>query len=194
MKSSRPYRLYLSQARLLSPVAQLGAAQRGEAQGCYPRQLSDLEATSAPVQLPRIEKLKVVRGDRLDYQRTLVDLILSVLASEVYFINGTRLNTLLSSYHLSFSEEEVLDEGRNHNQLLHIVVKCGNYMIARVLIDNKSSLNVMPKTTLDKLHYPSTVLRNSQVVVRAFDGSKREVMGEITPPIRIGPTTFDITF
>ncbi|RDY05275.1 hypothetical protein CR513_10914, partial [Mucuna pruriens] len=67
-------------------------------------------------------------------------------------------------------------------------------MIARVLIDNGSSLNVMPKTTLDKLYSTGSQLRTSAVMVKAFDGSKREVMGEITLPIRIGPTTFDITF
>ncbi|RDX81449.1 hypothetical protein CR513_37867, partial [Mucuna pruriens] len=74
------------------------------------------------------------------------------------------------------------------------LVKCGNYMIASVLIDNGSSLNVMPKTTLDKLYSPSAILRNSLVAIKAFDDSKREVMGEITLSIRIGPTTFDITF
>ncbi|RDX93003.1 hypothetical protein CR513_24782, partial [Mucuna pruriens] len=67
-------------------------------------------------------------------------------------------------------------------------------MIARVLIDNGSSLNVMPKATLDKLYCLGTTLKNSPVVVRAFDRSKREVMGEITLPICIGPTIFDITF
>ncbi|RDX89189.1 hypothetical protein CR513_29124, partial [Mucuna pruriens] len=47
------------------------------------------------------------------------------------------------------------------NQPLHIAVKCGNYMIARVLIDNGSSLNVMPKTTLDKLYTLGAILKNS---------------------------------
>ncbi|RDX85198.1 hypothetical protein CR513_33634, partial [Mucuna pruriens] len=74
------------------------------------------------------------------------------------------------------------------------MVKCGNYMIARVLIDNGSSLNVMPKATLDKLYGLDATLKNSPIVVRAFDGSKREVMGKITLPIRIGPIIFDITF
>ncbi|RDX78980.1 hypothetical protein CR513_40661, partial [Mucuna pruriens] len=81
-----------------------------------------------------------------------------------------------------------------HNQPLHIAVKCGNFMIAWVLIDNGSSLNVMPKATLDKLYCLTATLKNSAIVVWAFDGSKREVMGEITLPIRIGPTTFDIMF
>ncbi|RDX77592.1 hypothetical protein CR513_42243, partial [Mucuna pruriens] len=53
-------------------------------------------------------------------------------------------------------------------------------MIARVLIDIGSSLNVMPKATLDKLYLPNAVLKNSPNVVRAFYSSKREVIGKIT--------------
>ncbi|RDX74819.1 hypothetical protein CR513_45378, partial [Mucuna pruriens] len=60
-------------------------------------------------------------------------------------------------------------------------------MIAKVLIDNRSLLNIMPKAMLDKLYLPSATLKNNLVVVRAFDGSKREVMGEITLPTCIGP-------
>ncbi|RDX67112.1 hypothetical protein CR513_54043, partial [Mucuna pruriens] len=104
------------------------------------------------------------------------------------------INNITTSHHLSFFKDEVLAKGRSHNQPLHIAVKCGNYMIARVLIDNGSSLNVMLKTTLDKLYSMGSTLKTSSVVVRAFDGSKREVMGEITLPIHIRPTTFDITF
>ncbi|RDY14743.1 hypothetical protein CR513_00146, partial [Mucuna pruriens] len=67
-------------------------------------------------------------------------------------------------------------------------------MIARVLIDNGSSLNVLPKATLDKLASIDAQLKASPVVVRAFDGSKREVMGEISLPILIGPALFNINF
>ncbi|RDX67654.1 hypothetical protein CR513_53435, partial [Mucuna pruriens] len=107
---------------------------------------------------------------------------------------GGIINNTMTSRHLSLSEDEVPTEGRSHNQPLHIIVKCGNYMIARMLIDNGSSLNVMPKVTLDKLYSIESTLRTSYVVVRAFDRSKRDVMGDITLPIRIQPTTFDITF
>ncbi|RDX74723.1 hypothetical protein CR513_45486, partial [Mucuna pruriens] len=104
------------------------------------------------------------------------------------------INNITASCHLSFSEDETPAEGRSHNQPLHIAVTCGNYMIVRVLIDNGSSLNVMPKAMLDKLYSTGSTLKISSVVVKAFDGSKPEVMGEITLPVRIGPTTFDITF
>ncbi|RDX89641.1 hypothetical protein CR513_28605, partial [Mucuna pruriens] len=91
------------------------------------------------------------------------------------------INNITTSCHLSFSEEEVpIEVWKLHD--------------SEVLKDNGSSLNVMLKTMLDKLYSPGIILRNSPVVVRAFDGSKREVMGEITLPICIGPTTFDITF
>ncbi|RDY01797.1 Retrovirus-related Pol polyprotein, partial [Mucuna pruriens] len=102
MKSSWPDWLHLGQAKLLGP-----AAQRGVAQWCYPCQLSSLEATSAPAQLPRhswsslvgIEKQKVIRRDRLDYLHTLVDLILSVLTSggePSSFFHGIVLGHLIS--------------------------------------------------------------------------------------------------
>ncbi|RDX74649.1 hypothetical protein CR513_45579, partial [Mucuna pruriens] len=72
---------------------------------------------------------------------------------------GGIINNISTSRHLSFSKDEVSTEGRNHNQPLHIAVKCNNYMIAMVLIDNGSSLN-------------DITLKNSPVVVKAFDGSK----------------------
>ncbi|RDY05867.1 hypothetical protein CR513_10238, partial [Mucuna pruriens] len=89
---------------------------------------------------------------------------------------GVIINNISTSHHLSFSEDEVPSEGRSHNQPFHIAVKCGNYMIARVLIDNGSSFNVMPKATLDKLYCSDAALKNSLVVVRAFDGSKQETL------------------
>ncbi|RDY00988.1 hypothetical protein CR513_15743, partial [Mucuna pruriens] len=67
---------------------------------------------------------------------------------------------------LTFLEEEVPAEGRRHNRPLHIFFKCGAYMITRVLIDNGSSLNVLPKATLDKLGSINSQLRASLVVVR----------------------------
>ncbi|RDX64793.1 hypothetical protein CR513_56604, partial [Mucuna pruriens] len=106
---------------------------------------------------------------------------------------GAIINNIIAGSCLSFLEEEVPAIERGHNQPLHISVKHEDYMITRVLIDNGFSLNVLLKTMLDRLCSTSSQLRTSFVIVRAFDGSKREVMGEITLPIRIGPITFNIT-
>jgi len=65
---------------------------------------------------------------------------------------------------------------------------------AKVLIDNGSSLNVMPKSTLEKFPFNASHLRPSFMVVRAFDGSRREVRGEIDLPVQMGPHTCQVTF
>lgn len=85
-------------------------------------------------------------------------------------------------------------DGTGHTKALHISVKCKDHVVARVLIDNGSSLNVMPRSTLAKLPVDTSHMRPSTMIVRAFDGTRREVIGDIEIPIQIGPYTFDILF
>ncbi|XP_031392921.1 uncharacterized protein LOC116204775 [Punica granatum] len=44
---------------------------------------------------------------------------------------------------ISFSDDELQSEGWSHSRALHIVCKCNNYIIGRVMIDNGSALNVL---------------------------------------------------
>ena len=55
-----------------------------------------------------------------------------------------------------------------------------------MLIDNGSSLIVMPKVTLEKLSRAKFPMKPSTMIVRAFDGNKREVMGEVELPVQVG--------
>jgi hypothetical protein len=52
----------------------------------------------------------------------------------------------------------------------------------------------MSKFTLDKLAYCGAPLRPSALIVKAFDGSRKSVIGEIDLPISVGPYEFQITF
>jgi len=61
-----------------------------------------------------------------------------------------------------------------------------NHFISRMLVHNGSSLNVMPKTTLNKLHGEGIHRCPITMVVRAFDDSKREVIGEVELPVQVG--------
>ena len=63
-----------------------------------------------------------------------------------------------------------------------------------VLVDNGSSLNVLPNSTLSKLSYQGAPMRFSGVVVKAFDGSSKTVIGEVDLPIKISMCLFHITF
>ena len=107
---------------------------------------------------------------------------------------GGIVNNITDNNYLTFAEEEIPAEGRGHNKALHMSVKCMEHIMDKVLIDNGSSLNVMPKSTLEKLPFNASHLRPSSMVVRAFDGSRREVRGEIDLPVQIGPHTCQVTF
>ncbi len=66
--------------------------------------------------------------------------------------------------------------------------------MARVLIDNGSALNVCPLITVLKLGLDKSDRSPSSIVIRAFDGSARAVIGEVDLPVEIGPHTFEMTF
>ncbi|RDY09654.1 hypothetical protein CR513_05946, partial [Mucuna pruriens] len=89
---------------------------------------------------------------------------------------GGIIDNIIANNFLTFLDEEIKDdeilvEGKRHNKDLHILVKCLDHIVARVLIDNKYPLNVMPKSTLDQLSYDETYMKPSSMIVRAFDGS-----------------------
>ncbi|KAI5404630.1 hypothetical protein KIW84_051693 [Lathyrus oleraceus] len=95
---------------------------------------------------------------------------------------------------LGFSDADLTPAGKNHNRALHISIECKGITLAHVLIDNGSSLNVLPKVVLDKLDCKSIELKPSDTVVRAYDGAKSVVHGEVVLPIKIGPQVFNTTF
>ena len=59
------------------------------------------------------------------------------------------------------------------------MTKVKDCTLPKVLIDNGSSLNVMPLSTLMRLLVDRSYMKHTKTVVRAFDGSRREVIGEI---------------
>lgn len=95
---------------------------------------------------------------------------------------------------LRFSNDELPPDGHAHNKDLHISVKCQDSLLSRVLVDTGSSLNVMHKNTLGKMNNVRTSMKASTLVVKAFDDSKRMVIGEVDLPVTVGPHTFMVTF
>lgn len=95
---------------------------------------------------------------------------------------------------LIFSDEEFPEKGRNHNLALHISMNCQEDALSNVPVDTDYSLNVMLKSTLPKLAYQGAPMRFNEVVVKAFDGSRKTVIREVDLPIKIGLCLFQITF
>ncbi|KAI5410284.1 hypothetical protein KIW84_055689 [Lathyrus oleraceus] len=88
---------------------------------------------------------------------------------------------------VGFTNLDLPPEGQDHNKALHITMECKGAVLSHVLVDTGSSLNVLPRQILKKIDVEGFMLTPSDLIVRAFDGSKRFVCGEVTLPVKIGP-------
>ncbi|XP_075083483.1 uncharacterized protein LOC142167224 [Nicotiana tabacum] len=81
-----------------------------------------------------------------------------------------------------------------HNKALHITIKCGDKVVYRVLVDGGSGVNISLLSTLRELGIHLRHVRDSHVRVRAFDGSQKDVIGEIYLALQIRPVEFPKLF
>ncbi|GKU89512.1 hypothetical protein SLEP1_g3641 [Rubroshorea leprosula] len=107
---------------------------------------------------------------------------------------GTMVGAILAPNYINFTDDEILDEGNGHTKALHISVQCKMMNVPHVLIDNGLALNVIPMTVLKQLKVDESHINRCNIVVHAFDGTKRNVIGKIELPMEIGPVTFDVDF
>ncbi|KAK5785311.1 hypothetical protein PVK06_039883 [Gossypium arboreum] len=104
------------------------------------------------------------------------------------------VNNLNTDNFISFNDDEIPPNGRGSVKAPHIATRCKGYIIPNVLIDNGSALNVMPLTTLSRIPMDLSYLSLCYFTVRAFDGTRREVMGKIEIPLEVGPYIYDVEF
>ncbi|MCL7051591.1 hypothetical protein MKW94_001443 [Papaver nudicaule] len=98
---------------------------------------------------------------------------------------------------LTFSDEDLPTEGKEHNRALHITVGCEGFYVPHVLIDNGSGVNICTLAKAKKIgiREEEICFRSDTVrTVRGFDNEKRSVMGEFTTTIVIGPAHTRTTF
>ncbi|XP_050887601.1 uncharacterized protein LOC127092752 [Lathyrus oleraceus] len=76
----------------------------------------------------------------------------------------TVVSSVNASHGLGFTDLDLTMDGRNHNKALHILME----------------------------YCEGLILRPTDLVVRAFDGSKRAVFGEVELPIKIGLEVFKV--
>ncbi|RVW71176.1 Transposon Ty3-G Gag-Pol polyprotein [Vitis vinifera] len=93
-----------------------------------------------------------------------------------------------------FSDDDLPPEGSGHMRPLYISVGCSGRRVPSVLLDNGSALNVCPLATAIALGYAPSDFGPSTQTVRAYDSTRREVMGTLEIELLIGPTTFITIF
>ncbi|RVW58619.1 hypothetical protein CK203_111739 [Vitis vinifera] len=93
-----------------------------------------------------------------------------------------------------FSDDDLPPEGSDHTRPLYISVGCSGHRVPSVLLDNGSALNVCPLATAIVLGYAPSDFGPSTQIVRAYDSTRREVMGTLEIELLIGPATFVTVF
>ncbi|XP_070013639.1 uncharacterized protein [Nicotiana sylvestris] len=101
---------------------------------------------------------------------------------------------VLESHKITFHEDELSPEGLGHNKALHITAQYEDYFITRILINGGSNLNICPLVTLKKLGKGLHEIKDGAINIKAFDGSQRSTIGDISICLQKGPIWFDIDF
>ena len=102
--------------------------------------------------------------------------------------------TVLATNQISFIDDELPPKGREHTLPMHIMVKCEDMIVSRVLIDNGSTMNVFLMSTIERLNVDTSLIRPTTMIIRAFDGTLREVQSKIELTIGVGLKFFMVIF
>nr|XP_016443204.1 PREDICTED: uncharacterized protein LOC107768594 [Nicotiana tabacum] len=95
---------------------------------------------------------------------------------------------------ITFSDDELPLEGTEHNRAFYLTVKCEDSVVTRVLVDNGSSANIFPLSTLHKLKIDAERIHKNNICVLGFDGGGKDSVGNIVLELTIGPVEFTMEF
>ncbi|XP_075080367.1 uncharacterized protein LOC142165881 [Nicotiana tabacum] len=68
------------------------------------------------------------------------------------------------------------------------------YYVKRVMLDGGSGVDICPLSTLQRMKIDTERIRPNNICVCAFDGIKRDTIGDIDLILTIGPIDFKVTF
>ena len=71
------------------------------------------------------------------------------------------VSMVLATNQISFTDDELPPEGREHTLPIHIMVKCEDIIVSRVLIDNGLALNVCLMSTIERLNVDTSLIHST---------------------------------
>ncbi|XP_070002762.1 uncharacterized protein [Nicotiana sylvestris] len=74
-------------------------------------------------------------------------------------------NKIFESNRITFFDDDLPLEGMEHNQVLYLTVKCDESIVTRVLVDNGSSANICPLSTLNKLKVDDERIHKNSICI-----------------------------
>ncbi|XP_073314718.1 uncharacterized protein [Primulina huaijiensis] len=87
---------------------------------------------------------------------------------------------------ISFGPEDLRGVVTPHNDALVVTATVANYDVARIFIDNGSSVNILFKSTLDQMKVEGFEFEQSSTPLYGFAGHVIPPLGQIVPPLSLG--------
>ena len=130
------------------------------------------------------------------HRQNLVDLLSQI---QVFTTQTSQdLNAMIGSINreltISYFDKDLTKKGKYHNDPLHITIDAMGKRILMVLVDDGSALNVCLLKTASCLGLSIEDFVPTDQHVRAYDNSRREVLGTITLELTIGPMVKKVDF
>ena len=117
-------------------------------------------------QLAKISMLSLLLNSEVHRNALLKVLNEAYVPSDVPVDKLDRLvNNIMADNYISFIDNEIPLGGKGSYKALHITTHCKGRILPKVLIDNRSALNVMPMTTLSKLPVDQSNIKSSHTIV-----------------------------
>ncbi|KAA0056790.1 ty3-gypsy retrotransposon protein [Cucumis melo var. makuwa] len=115
----------------------------------------------------------------------LINALLNLAASSSSAPTATYENTPYCMS-IDFSDEDLLLGSKLHNRPLYVSRCVREQRVDRILIDNGSAVNIMPKSTMRQLGILMDELSNSKLVIQGFNQGSQRVIGMIRLELIIG--------
>ncbi|KAA0039557.1 uncharacterized protein E5676_scaffold775G00710 [Cucumis melo var. makuwa] len=87
---------------------------------------------------------------------------------------------------IDFSYEDLLLGSKLHNRPLYVSGYVREQRVDRILVDNGSAVNIMPKSTMRQLGILMEELSNSKLIIQGFNQGSQRVIGMICLELIIG--------
>ncbi|XP_070023447.1 uncharacterized protein [Nicotiana sylvestris] len=131
-----------------------------------------------------------------EHRRVLMKILNEAHVPDKIIVNHMEkiVGRIFEANRITFSDDELPMEGTEHNRALYLTLKCEDSIVLRVLVDNGSSANICPLSTLQKLKIGTERIHLNSVCVRGFDGGGKDFVGDIMLELSIGHVEFTMEF
>ncbi|XP_070014345.1 uncharacterized protein [Nicotiana sylvestris] len=154
-----------------------------------------------------LRKVRPFKDSQMPIKKSIIEEEAEEFLKKMKILNETHVPDKITVNHLekiagkifeeiriTFSDDELPVEGTEHNRDFYLTVKCEDSVVSGVLVDNGSSANICPLSTLQKLKIGTERIHLNSVFVRGFDGGGKDSVGDIMLELSIGPVEFTMEF